>query len=167
MMSHPSGIMSLKESDMNHWKVEGGVGHAKEHNSGLVESPVGNESGLPLVSVIDVDVVIPPSYVKLGEDLGVFDFVNEVRDQWEGVCISDCMAVKVLVVLAGSEASILFLDEEERRSLGGFGWTDFSGAKIFINELICSFPFFDQEGIKFPNFWDEGFIKVYGMIIGS
>ena len=54
----------------------------------------------------------------------------------------DSMAVKVLVVLAGSEASILFLDEE-RRSLGGFGRMDFPGVKIFVNELICSFSFLD------------------------
>ena len=53
------------------------------------------------------------------------------------------MTVKILVVLAGSEASILFLDEEERRSLGGFGWMDFPRVKILINELICSFSFFD------------------------
>ena len=53
------------------------------------------------------------------------------------------MAVKVSVVLAGLEASIFFLDEEERRSLGGFGWTDFPRAKIFINELIHGFSFLD------------------------
>ena len=165
MMSHPSAIISLKESDMNHWKVGRGVGHAEEHNSGFIESPVGNESGFPLVSILDLDVVISPSYIKLGEDLGVFEFVNEVRDQREGVCISDCMAVKVLVILAGLKASILFLDEEERRSLGGFGRTDLPRAKIFINELIYGFSFLDREGIEFPYFWDEGFIKVYSMVI--
>ena len=56
----------------------GGIGHAKEHDSGFVRSSVGNEGGLPLVTVLDSDVVISPSYIKLGEDLGVFEFVNEV-----------------------------------------------------------------------------------------
>ena len=56
----------------------GGVGHAEEHNHGFVESPVGNESGFPLVSILDLDVVISPLYVKLGEDLGIFEFVDEV-----------------------------------------------------------------------------------------
>ena len=130
---------------VGHESLKGGgrVGHAKEHNSGFVKSPVGNESGFPLVTVLDADIVISPLYIELGEDLGVFEFVNEVRDQREGVCISDSMAVKVSVVLAGSEASILFLDEEERRSLGGFGQMDFPGAKIFVNELIRSFSFLD------------------------
>ena len=143
MTSHPSAIISWKESDMNHWKVGGGVGHAEEHNSGFIESPVSNKSGLPLVSVLDSDIVVSPSYVKLSEDLGIFEFVDEVRDQREGVCISDCMAVKVLVILTGSKASILFLDEEEGRSLEGLGWTDLSRVEIFVNELICGFSFFD------------------------
>ena len=104
---------------------------------------MGNEGGLPLVAIFDSDIVISPLHVKLGEDLGIFEFVNEVRDQGEGVCISDSMTVKVSIVLAGSEASILFFDEEERRSLGGFGWTDLPRAKILINELICGFSFFD------------------------
>ena len=56
----------------------GGVGHAEEHNSGFIESSVGNESGFPLVTILDADVVIPPPYVQLGEDLGIFEFVNEV-----------------------------------------------------------------------------------------
>ena len=102
-----------------------------------------NKSGLPLVSILDSDIVVSPSYVKLSEDLGIFEFVDEVRDQREGVCISDCMAVKVLVILTGSKASILFLDEEEGRSLEGLGWTDLSRVEIFVNELICGFSFFD------------------------
>ena len=53
------------------------------------------------------------------------------------------MTVKVTVVLAGSKASILFLDKEERRNLGGFGQTDLPRAKIFVNELIRSFSFLD------------------------
>ena len=58
----------------------GGVSHAKEHDSGFIESLVGNEGGLPLVAVLDSDIVIPPLYVKLGKDLGVFEFVDEVGD---------------------------------------------------------------------------------------
>ena len=128
---------------------------------------MGNEGGFPLVAFLDSDVVISPVYVKLGEDLSVFEFVDEIRDQGEGICVSDRVAIKISVVLAGSETSILFLNEEERRSLGGFGWTDLSGAKILINEFICSFLFFDREGIEFANFRDEGLVKVYDMVIGS
>ena len=57
-----------------------GIGHAKEYDSGIIESLVGDEDSLPLVTVFDSDIVISLLYVKLGEDLGVFEFVDEVRD---------------------------------------------------------------------------------------
>ena len=121
----------------------GGVGHAEEHDSGFVKSSVGDEGGFPLVAFFYLDIVISPLHIKLGEDLGVFKFVDEVGDQGEGICISNSMAVEISVILARSEASILFFDKEERRGLGGFGWTNFPRVKIFIDELICSLPFFD------------------------
>ena len=119
---------------------------------------MGDEGGLPLVAFLYSDIVISPSYVKHGGDLGIFKFVDEVGNQGEGVCISDSMAVEVSVILARSEASILFLDKEERRSLGGLGWTDFPRTKVSVDELICGLLFFDGEGIKFSYFWDKGFI---------
>ena len=68
------------------------------------------------------------------------------------------MAIEISVVLARSEASILFFNEEEGRSLGGFGQTNFPRVKVFVNKLICSLPFLDREGIEFPYLWDEGFV---------
>ena len=104
---------------------------------------MGDEGGFPLVAFLDSDIVISPSYIKLGEDLGVFKFVDEVGNQGEGVCISDSMTIEISVVLARSETSILFLNKEERGSLGGLGWTDFPRVKVFIDELICGLSFFD------------------------
>ena len=106
-------------------KGGGRIGHAKEHDGGFIESSVGDEGSFPLVAFLDSDIVISPSYIKLGEDLGVFKFVDEVRNQGEGLCISDSVTIEISVVLARSETSILFLDEEKRGSLGGLGWMDF------------------------------------------
>ena len=61
-------------------KSGGGVGHAKEHDGGFVESSVGDEGGFPLVAFFDSDIVISPSFVKLGKDLGILKFVDEVGD---------------------------------------------------------------------------------------
>ena len=97
---------------------------------------MGDEGGFPLVAFLDSNIVISPAYIKLGKDFGVFKFVNEVGNQGEGVCVSDSVAIEILVVLARSEASILFFDKEERRGLGGFGRTNFPRAKVFINELV-------------------------------
>ena len=106
-------------------KSGGRIGHAEEHDGGFIESSVSDEGGFPLVAFLYSDIVISPLYVKLGEDLGVFKFVNEVRNQGEGVCISDSMTIEISVVLARSEAAVLFLDKEERGCLGGFGRMDF------------------------------------------
>ena len=103
---------------------------------------MGNESGLPLVAFLDVDIVISPLNIKLGKDFGVFEFVNEVGDQREGICISDGVFIEVAIVLAGSESTVLFLDKEERRCLGGLRWADFSRVKVFINEVVGSLLFF-------------------------
>ena len=135
-----------------------GVGHAEEHDGRFIESSVGDEGGFPLVSFFYSDIVIPPLYVKLGEDLGVLEFVDEIGNQGKGICIPDSVAIKVSVVLARSEAAILFFDEEERGSLGGFEQTNFPRAKVFIDELVCSLSFFDGEGIKFSYVWDKGVI---------
>ena len=57
-------------------KGRGGIGHSEEHDSGFIESAVGDEGGLPLVPFLDSNIVVPPSYVKLGEDLCIFEFVD-------------------------------------------------------------------------------------------
>ena len=44
----------------------------EEHDSGFKESFVSDEGGLPLVAVFDVDIVVPPVNIKLGEMSGIF-----------------------------------------------------------------------------------------------
>ena len=78
MTSHPSAIMSLNESSMNRWKVAGELLRPK--NIGFEQSFVGNKGCFPLVSISDTDVVVSPSDVKFGEDLGIFYLINEILD---------------------------------------------------------------------------------------
>ena len=139
-------------------KGGGGIGHAEEHDSGFVKSSVGDEGSFPLVTFLYSDIVISPLHIKLGEDFGVFKFVDEIGDQWEGICISNSMAIEISVIMARSEASIPFFYEEERRSLEGIGRMNFPRAKVFVDELICSLLFLDREGVEFSYFWGEGFI---------
>ena len=53
--------------------LEGGreVGEIKEHDSRFKETFVGNKGSFPLMSVLDMDIVISPSYIKFGKDFGV------------------------------------------------------------------------------------------------
>ena len=82
---------------------------------------MGDEGRFPLVSISDADIVVSPSDVELGEDLGVFHLINEILDQREGVGIFDSVGVDISVVLAWSEGvgSVLLIDEEEGCRLGG------------------------------------------------
>ena len=49
----------------------GGVGEPEEHNGGFEEPFVSDKGGLPLVTVFDSYVVVPPPNIKLSEDLGI------------------------------------------------------------------------------------------------
>ena len=44
-----------------------GVGEAKKHNLGLKKPLVGHKCHFPLIPFLDLDVVVSPPYIKLGE----------------------------------------------------------------------------------------------------
>ena len=96
-----------------------GIGKAKEHYAWFKESLMGDESSFPLVSILDTDVVISPTDVEFGENLCPLKFINEVGDEWEGICIADCVFVNIAVVLTRVEATILLFNKEERGCLWG------------------------------------------------
>ena len=64
-------------------KGGGRVGKAKEHYSCLKKSFVDNEGGFPLVSILDMNIVIFPANIKFDEDLYSLEFINEVGDEGE------------------------------------------------------------------------------------
>ena len=72
-----------------HW----GVGESEEHHRWFKEAFMRDEGSLPLVAIFDVHIVVSPADVKLGEQFGIFEFVNEVRDERESVGISGGMFV--------------------------------------------------------------------------
>ena len=102
-----------------------GVAKAKEHDGGFKESFVSNEGRLPLVTIFDADVVVPPVNIELSEVASVFQLVHEVRDEREGVGVTGGIFVEVLVVLAGVKFAIFLFDKEERGCLGGVERTNF------------------------------------------
>ena len=109
-----------------HELLEGGgrIGETKEHYGWFEESLMSNESSFPLVPIFDLDIVISPTDVKFGEDLCPLEFIDEVGNEWKGVCVTDCVFVNISVVLTGVEATILLFNKEERRCLWGIGGAD-------------------------------------------
>ena len=70
--------------DVVHKHLEHGWGIAKpkEHYCGFKESKGSDKCSLPLIHFPNSDVVVPPTYVKLGEQGGIFHVVDEFRDKW-------------------------------------------------------------------------------------
>ena len=87
---------------------------------------MGNEGHFPLISVLDVDIVVLPSNIKLGEVLCIFKFVNEVRDKRKRIGVLDGVFIQIMIVLAGAKFPILLLDKEERGGLGRIRGMDLS-----------------------------------------
>ena len=78
-----------------------------------------DEGGFPLMPILDLDVVVTPADIKLGEDFGPLELVYKVRDEGKRVGIPNSVFSQVVIVLTGAETAILLFDEEEGCGLGG------------------------------------------------
>ena len=58
----------FKNSVHHHLEGSRGVGHAEEHHHRFEESLVSNKCCLPLVSVSDSHVIIPPPYIEFSKE---------------------------------------------------------------------------------------------------
>jgi hypothetical protein len=47
----------------------GGVGQAKEHDKGFIETSGGAECGFPFVTFLDADFIVTPAHIEFGEIL--------------------------------------------------------------------------------------------------
>ena len=145
----------------------GGVGESEEHHGWFEEPLVGDEGGFPLVSILDSYIVVSPSNIEFGEDLGVSQLIYEIRDEGEWVGVADGVFIDIAVVLAWAKSAVLFFNEEERRGLGGVRWADLSRGEVFVQEVLGGFAFVWGEGIHFPDFRDEGVVEINFVVIGS
>jgi hypothetical protein len=78
--------------DVIHHRLEGcwRVREAKKHNGRLKESFAGFESGLPLITFLDLNVIIPPLYIELGEQVVPSQVIDKIVNEGEGVSIQYC-----------------------------------------------------------------------------
>ena len=143
------------------------IAEAEKHDCGFIETEGSNECGLPLIFFTNVNIVISPSDVEFGKEGGVFHVIDQLRNEWERISIAGGVAVKVVIILAGVECSILFLNEEEWGGLWGFGGYYMSSLKMFIDESFASFLFGGVKRIDFRNLWDKGIFELNSVIKGS
>ena len=104
----------------------GGVGETEEHHCRFKESFVGNEGSFPLMPIFDLDIIVSPLDVELGEDFCPLEFIDKVRNEGERVCITDSMFIDIAIVLTGSEATIFLFDKEKRGCLWGVRGANFA-----------------------------------------
>ncbi|KAG5328927.1 hypothetical protein C0989_010280, partial [Termitomyces sp. Mn162] len=96
--------------DVVHHGLEGGwaVGETKEHNKWLKQSPVGPEGHLPLISLLNVHIVVTPPDVQFSEVLRALKVVDELGDEGERVAMLHCHGVEYPIVLYQLKGAILF-----------------------------------------------------------
>ena len=69
-------------------ECSGGIAETEEHYCWFKEPFVGNESHLPLVTILDANVVVPPADIKLGEVVSIFQLIHKVGDEREEIGIA-------------------------------------------------------------------------------
>ncbi|KAF9799808.1 hypothetical protein IEO21_10504 [Rhodonia placenta] len=101
--------------DIVHHRLEGrgGIGEAKEHHQGFVQSPVSHEGRLPFVTGFDPDIVISPSDIELCKECSTAELIHHLGNQRQGVVIFDRDRVQPAVVLHRSKCPFLLFDEKE------------------------------------------------------
>ena len=85
---------------------------------------MGDEGGFPLMFILDADVIVSPSDIKFDENFCPLEIIDEIRNEWKGVCIMDCVFVNIAVILTRAEVTILLFNKEEGRCLWGIGGVD-------------------------------------------
>ena len=78
---------------------------------------MGDEGSFPLMSIFDLDIIVFPSDVELGEDFRPLESIDKVGNEGKRVCVMDSVFIDVVIVLTGWEATVLLFDEEERECL--------------------------------------------------
>ena len=54
----------------------GRVAKTEEHDGGFKKSFVGDEGRLPLVTILDADIVVPPTNIEFSEVASIFQLVH-------------------------------------------------------------------------------------------
>ena len=98
-----------------HHTLEGGrgIGKAKEHDPRLEHASIGFESSLPFVAFLDMDVIVSPSYVELGEKGAAGEAVNGLRYERGYVMVLLGPSVDWAIILDWAELPVFLFDEEE------------------------------------------------------
>src|SRR6267154_6505149 len=91
---------------------------------------------------VDAYVVVTGSDVNLGEPLGISEFCDQGRNQWQWVSIPDRPFIDILIILAGSQIPSFLSDEKEPAGLRRLRRMDEVLSEVVVEEGFYSFCFF-------------------------
>ncbi len=107
-----------KDHIHHHLESSGGIGQSEEHNHWFEEPFGGKECRLPFIALFDADVVVSPSYVKLGKEGAASKAVDGLGYKRGYVAVLLGPSVDRAIVLDRAEFPVLFFDEEEICGVG-------------------------------------------------
>jgi len=134
--------------------LEGGRGvtETEEHDDGFIEARCGNKGCFPAVIRMDKDVVVSPSDIDLGKIFRGVELVEEWRNQWEGICVSDHFSIEGAIILTWTKFSIFLSNEEKSAGLRGFGRNNGSSGEMFFDKFLHGLLLRRCELISFNSF---------------
>src|SRR6266702_1658794 len=123
--------------DAAHGSGEGGwgIGEAESHYSRDEQPSWCLEGRFELVLFFYSNIVIPPSYIELGEHIFASEVHDDVGDEWYGVCVFYCPGVQGSVINDGAEPSIGLFPKKEGGRIGGASFIDVSFGKVLFD--VC------------------------------
>ena len=90
-----------------------GITETEEHDCRFIETERGDKGCLPLVRFLNLNVVVLPTNIELGEIDKVLYVVNKFGNERKGISIANGVGVQILVVLAGTKSSVFLWNKEE------------------------------------------------------
>ena len=91
-----------KDMIHEHLKSWRSITEAKEHYSRFKEAERSDERRLPLVFLLNANVVITPANIELREQCGVLHIVDQFWDEGERIPVVNGVGIEILIILARS-----------------------------------------------------------------
>ncbi|KIK14813.1 hypothetical protein PISMIDRAFT_642001, partial [Pisolithus microcarpus 441] len=110
------------------------LSETKRHDSPLIGPIAGVKSGLPFITIGDVDEVVGMVEVNFGVNLCMAWGTKKVGDQWQQVVVLLSDLVKALEINTELEGAILLFYKKDRGTVSRGRLFDEPVAKVLINE---------------------------------
>ena len=77
----------------------GGICQTEEHDQQLEQAVFCLKCSFFLISSFNLDVIVSPMDIKLGEDVDILNLTNQVQNEWQRVAVADGVFIQLAIVL--------------------------------------------------------------------